>query len=387
MSLLSIDDLSVRFPRTRGTVAAVRGVSLGVGHAQCLGVVGESGSGKTQLFMAVMGLLGPGARAEGSVCFKGREILGAPRAALNEIRGSALSMIFQDPMTSLAPHLRIGVQLAEVLVTHAGRSWREAERAALAMLDRVGIPDAKRRMRQHPHELSGGMRQRVMIGMGLLCEPSLLIADEPTTALDVTVQAQIVDLLRSLRRELAMAMVLISHDMGVVAGLADRIAVMYAGRIVENGEAAEIFGRPAHPYTAALLNCVPSLLEPRLERMPTLAGHAPDPTAMERGCAFAPRCARAGERCSVERPPLRPIAAPAARQVACHYPLSGDGPTPSLRDAQGDGAMRSIRAASGHSSISGIGGTATVAAGAGISEAFDTGGTPGVGTSGPGPRP
>jgi len=313
--------LSVHYPQRGGTVAAVRAASLDVRTAECIGIVGESGCGKTQLFMAVMGLLAAGARAQGSVRFEGAELLGASAVDLNRVRGSKLTMVFQDPMTSLTPHLRIGVQLAEVLVSHAGASWRDAEEAALRVLERVRVPEARRRLRQYPHELSGGMRQRVMIGMSLLCEPSLLIADEPTTALDVTVQAQIIDLLRAMRRESRMAVVLISHDMGVVAGLADRIFVMYAGRVVESGGAEQLLARAEHPYTAELLKCVPDLRGPRLARMPSLPGSAPAPSSIERGCAFAPRCWRVAERCWEERPPLRDSADP-THQVACHFPLS-----------------------------------------------------------------
>jgi oligopeptide transport system ATP-binding protein len=316
LNTLAIDNLSVRF----GDSAAVRDVSLRVEPGECVGVVGESGSGKTQVFMSAMGLLPSSARVQGSVRFEGTEILGVAPAVLNRVRGSKLTMIFQDPMTSLTPHLRIGVQLAEVLVTHSGSSWSDAQRAALIMLERVRIPEAERRLRQYPHELSGGMRQRVMIAMSLLCEPSLVIADEPTTALDVTVQAQILDTLRVMRAELGMGVVLISHDMGVVAGLADRIVVMYAGRIVEQGLRAEMLRRPEHPYTAALLRCVPALSGPRLERMPSLPGQAPDPSSADQGCAFAPRCARAAERCRAEMPPLRTLSP--GREVACHFPLS-----------------------------------------------------------------
>jgi oligopeptide transport system ATP-binding protein len=229
-------------------------------------------------------------------------------------------------MTSLTPHLKIGAQLAEVLVCHAGKSWSEARVAARRMLERVRVPEAERRQNQYPHELSGGLRQRVMIGMSLLCHPKLVIADEPTAALDVTVQAQILDLLRAMRREVGMALVLISHDLAVVAGLADRILVMYAGRIVESADSAELFRHARHPYTAELLKCVPSLSGPRLERLPTLPGRPPQPGDSFHGCAFAPRCPRAAERCRSERPLLRhdghAIENGDARQVACHFPLA-----------------------------------------------------------------
>jgi oligopeptide transport system ATP-binding protein len=317
---LDIENLSVHFAHQHGAITAVREASLSVRPAECVGIVGESGSGKTQTFMAVMGLLSAGARAAGSVRFEGREILGSPASELNRVRGSKLTMIFQDPMTSLTPHLKIGIQLAEVLVSHSQMSWREAETAALRALERVRVPEARRRLRQYPHELSGGMRQRVMIGMSLLCEPTLLIADEPTTALDVTVQAEIMDILRAMRQESRMATVLISHDLGLVAGLADRIVVMYAGRVVESAGAADILERAVHPYTAELLKCVPDLRRPRLERMPSLAGQAPSASSAEVGCAFAPRCPLAGERCLSERPLLRHIGG-AAHQAACHYPL------------------------------------------------------------------
>ncbi|HWJ34745.1 MAG TPA: ABC transporter ATP-binding protein [Steroidobacteraceae bacterium] len=322
---LAIDHLSVDFPQRSGAIAgaiaAVREATLTVQPAECVGIVGESGSGKTQMFMAAMGLLAADARAAGSVRFEGQEILGATPRELNRVRGSKLTMIFQDPMTSLTPHLRIGVQLAEVLVGHRHMSWHDAERAALRALERVRVPEPQRRLRQYPHELSGGMRQRVMIGMSLLCEPSLLIADEPTTALDVTVQGQIIELLRAMREQSRTAIVLISHDLGVVAGLADRIVVMYAGRMVECGATADILQRAEHPYTAELLKCVPDLLRPRLDRMPSLAGQAPSPSSVEQGCAFAPRCPRVSDKCRAERPLLREARA-AAHHVACHYPVS-----------------------------------------------------------------
>jgi len=301
---LSIDELGVSFAQRDARIPAVRQVSLAVAPGECVGIVGESGSGKTQVFMAAMGLLAANATAEGSVRFEDVDILGMPSAQLNRIRGSKLTMIFQDPMTSLTPHLKIGKQLAEVLVCHAGKSWSEARSAARRMLERVRVPEAQRRLNQYPHELSGGLRQRVMIGMSLLCEPSLVIADEPTTALDVTVQAQIIDLLLAMRAEVGMALVLISHDLAVVAGLADRILVMYAGRIVESAGVVELFRHARHPYTVELLKCIPSLSGPRLERLPTLSGQPPQPGESAAGCSFAPRCPRAAERCRVERPRL-----------------------------------------------------------------------------------
>jgi oligopeptide transport system ATP-binding protein len=266
-----------------------------------------------------MGLLPGAASVSGRIQFQGSELLGAESGAVRRLRGSKLTMIFQDPMTSLTPHLTIGTQLAEVLVLHKGASWKEARGAAGRMLERVRMTEPQRRLRQYPHELSGGMRQRVMLAMSLLCEPALVIADEPTTALDVTIQAEIIELLRAVRGEFGMALALISHDLAVVAGLADRIQVMYAGRIVEDAAARELFRHPRHPYTAQLLNCIPTLSGPRLERLPTLAGQPPQPGEKLEACAFAPRCPRAAERCRVERPMLR--GSPASR-VACHFPLT-----------------------------------------------------------------
>ena len=315
--VLNIEDLSIEFLKGQ-RIAAVREVSLRVTQGECVGIVGESGSGKTQIFMGALGLLPGSARATGSVRFENAEILGAPRAALNRIRGSRLCMVFQDPMSSLTPHLRIATQLAEVLVCHRGMSWRDSEQAALRMLDRVRVPEAKRRLRQYPHQLSGGMRQRVTIAMSLLCEPALMIADEPTTALDVTVQAQIIDLLRTLRHEFGTAFVLISHDLAVVGGLADRILVMYAGRVIESADAAQLMSRPRHPYTAELLRCLPDLSAPPLERMPSLPGQPPDAAHPAAGCEFAPRCRYAVQRCREQRPPLRQLG---ETQVACHFPV------------------------------------------------------------------
>ena len=318
---LCIEDLSVDFTQRGARLPAVREVSLVVAPGECVGVVGESGSGKTQVFMAAMGLLPGNAAALGRVRFEGADILGIAAPQLNRIRGSKLTMIFQDPMTSLTPHLKIGDQLAEVLVRHAGNSWGQARAAALRMLERVRVPEPKRRLTQYPHELSGGLRQRVMIGMSLLCEPKLVIADEPTSALDVTVQAQIIELLQAMRTEFGMALVLISHDLAVVAGLADRILVMYAGRIIESAAAGALFERARHPYTAELLKCIPSVTGPRLERLPTLPGQPPQPGDALEGCAFAPRCPRAAARCRIERPLLDAAADAAAHRVACHFPV------------------------------------------------------------------
>jgi oligopeptide transport system ATP-binding protein len=316
---LTVERLRVSFSHRTGSIDAVDRVSLQVAPAECLGIVGESGSGKTQIFMAAMGLLSGNAQAGGSVRFEGNELLAVDAPTLNRVRGSKLTMIFQDPMTSLTPHLAIGTQLAEVMVAHLGMSWKDARSFAGRMLERVHVPEPQRRLNQYPHELSGGMRQRVMIAMSLLCEPSLVIADEPSTALDVTIQAQIIELLRAVRGEFGMALVLISHDLAVVAGLADRILVMYAGSVVENAIAAELFRHPRHPYTAELLKCMPSVTGPRLARLPTLAGQPPRPGETLEACPFAPRCPRAADRCRIERPQL---SGSPTSQVACHFPLA-----------------------------------------------------------------
>jgi oligopeptide transport system ATP-binding protein len=316
---LVVENLSVSFMQRRARIQAVREVSLAVDHGECLALVGESGSGKTQLFQAAMQLLPENGASEGRVLFQGLDLLDTDDVVLNRLRGSKIAMVFQDPTTSLTPHLRIGTQLAEMLVQHAGSSWRDAWNAAHLMLERVQVSESRRRLRQYPHELSGGMLQRVVIGMSLMCGPSLLIADEPTASLDVTVQGQIMELLGTMRREFAMALVLISHDLGVVAGFADRIAVMYAGRIVETGAAGEVLRRPLHPYTAELIRCIPPMSGPLPRRMATLAGQPPRPEDPQTGCAFAPRCSRAAPRCRAERPQLRALGPGAA---ACHFPLA-----------------------------------------------------------------
>jgi peptide/nickel transport system ATP-binding protein len=266
-SILAIRNLDVRFTTPDGEVHAVKNVNLDVAPGECVGVVGESGSGKSQLFLAAAGLLAGNGRATGSVMYRGQELIGAREKVLNDIRGSKITMIFQDPLTSLTPHMRVGEQIMETLRVHQGMSRDEAARRAVQTLELVRIPEAKRRMRQYPHQLSGGMRQRIMIAMATACGPDLLIADEPTTALDVTVQAQILEIMRELRKELDTSVVLISHDMGVIAAMADRVQVMRHGEFVETGPAEDVFYRPEHPYTRMLLDAMP-----RIDR-PSRPGH------------------------------------------------------------------------------------------------------------------
>jgi len=310
--LLAVDGLSVDFATPDGTVAAVRDVSFRVMRGERLGVLGESGCGKSQLFLALLGLLASNGRASGRAWFAGQELIALPPPALRQLRGDRVALIFQDPMTALNPYLTIGTQLTEVLTFHRGVAPGAARRQAAAMLTRVGMADAERRLAQYPHELSGGLRQRVLIGMALLCTPELLIADEPTTALDVTVQAQILSLLRGLE----VTQILVTHDFGVLAGFCQRVLVMYAGRVVESGPVADIFRRPRHPYTSGLLRAIPRLDAPARQPLATIAGQPPDLAEAEHGCAFAPRCALAEPRCRTLRPPERAIAADAT--VACH---------------------------------------------------------------------
>jgi oligopeptide transport system ATP-binding protein len=312
--LLEVGDLRVAYDTPAGTVGAVRGVDLALGSGDSVAVVGESGSGKSQLAYALLGLNAPGARVTGSVRYRGRELLGAAESELNRVRGSDMAMVFQDPMTSLNPYLRIREQMAEVLVHHRGMSRGEAVAESVRALERVRVPAARERMGRYPHEFSGGMRQRVMIAMALLCRPRILVADEPTTALDVTVQAQILDLLEELRREDGMALILISHDLGVVAGLCDEMLVMYAGRVVERGTVAALLDAPYHPYTRGLVAAIP-VAGPGAGELRGIPGNPPDPVGDPAGCAFAPRCPDADSRCTLERPVLRSAE---GRARACH---------------------------------------------------------------------
>jgi oligopeptide/dipeptide ABC transporter ATP-binding protein len=323
--LLATRELSVSYGTPEGPVTVVRGVDLALRRGEFLGIVGESGSGKSQLLLSLLGLSAPGAIVTGSIRYGDAELVGAGTTALNRIRGDRIAMVFQDPMTALNPYLTIDVQISEVLQLHRGLDRAAARRRAAELLDAVQITEARRRLAQYPHELSGGMRQRVMIAMALACEPEILLADEPTTALDVTVQAQILALLRALSERTGTAVVLVTHDLGVVAELADRIAVMYAGRFVEEAPAATLFAASHHPYTEALKRSIPRLDAPLPERMATIPGNPPNPALLPAGCAFAPRCAFRLERCCTgAAPPLRSVGAD-HRSACCRDDLPAGG--------------------------------------------------------------
>jgi peptide/nickel transport system ATP-binding protein len=302
--LLEVRDLKVSFRTEDGLVQAVGGVSLSLSQGETLGIVGESGSGKSVTMMSVMRLINdPNARFEGEVLYKGHDLMTLNREQMREIRGTGIAMIFQDPMTSLNPVYRVGWQIAEQIRAHENVSKQAARARAIELLAAFGIPQAAERVDNYPHEFSGGMRQRVMIAMAVSCHPDILIADEPTTALDVTIQAQILSLLRKLKDEFGTAVVLITHDMGVVADMADRIAVMYAGRIVEQGSRREVFYDAQHPYTWGLLGSIARLDRPKPRRLATIPGQPPSLLRLPEGCAFGDRCAHRFELCD-ERPPL-----------------------------------------------------------------------------------
>ncbi len=314
--VLTVDDLNVTFALHEAEVHAVRDLSFTLREGETLAVVGESGSGKSQAFLSIMGLLARNGRASGQAMFNGVNLLALKPEKLDLYRGKDVAMIFQDPMTSLNPSLKVKKQLAEVLIRHKGADNASAVRAATAMLERVGIPEPAKRANAYPHELSGGMRQRVMIAMALLCEPKVLIADEPTTALDVTVQAQMLELFKSLTDDFGTALVMITHDLGVVAGLADRMMVMYGGRAVEKGPVDDLFYDPRHPYTFGLLHSTPHV-GARAQRLMPIEGLPPSLEQLPAGCAFNPRCKFRMEQCLVERPPL--VGARGGRSRACFY--------------------------------------------------------------------
>jgi oligopeptide transport system ATP-binding protein len=316
--LIEVDDLTVKFKIPEGEVTAVNGLGFALERGQTFGIVGESGSGKSQSMLALMGLLAANGTAGGRVRFHGQDLLGMPAAQLNRIRGHRMAMIFQDPMTSLNPYLTVERQMTEVLELHKGLSRRSALQLAISTLEAVRIPDAPRRIRRYPHEFSGGMRQRIMIAMALLCQPDLLIADEPTTALDVTVQAQIIALLRDLQRDFGTAIILITHDLGVVAGLCDQVMVLYGGRVMEQAGAESIFYRPTHPYTLGLLGAVPKL-DHDGERLVAIPGVPPNMARLPAGCPFSERCTFADARCTADRPGLAPAGPDLSVLRACHF--------------------------------------------------------------------
>ncbi len=319
--LLQVRSLNVQFKTNDGLVYAVNGLNFELGRGETLGIVGESGSGKSQSVLAMMGLLANNGRASGEVLYQGRDLLTMPAAELNRIRGNRVAMIFQDPMTSLNPYLTVERQMTEVLELHRGMSRRQARTRSIELLEAVKIPEAARRIDMYPHEFSGGMRQRVMVAMALLCEPELLVADEPTTALDVTVQAQILVLLRDLQRDFGTAIILITHDLGVVAGVCDRVLVMYGGRCMEYADVNSVFYRPSHPYTIGLLGALPRLDAAERELV-NIPGDPPNMNDLPKGCPFAERCAHALPHCADLLPPLVPAQHDPAVLRACHLSLS-----------------------------------------------------------------
>ncbi len=318
-TVLEVAQLAVEFAARRGNVQAVRDVSFTLRRGRSLGLVGESGCGKSQTCFAIMGLTGSNARLSGSIRLEGTELIGLPRAQLDRIRGKRIGMVFQDPMTALTPHMTVGAQLSEIVRHHEGASRDAARARTIEIMERMRINEVERRYDMYPFELSGGMRQRIVIASALILRPSLVLADEPTTALDVTVQADVLRTFRAAIDHTRTSLVLVSHDLGVVAGVCDDVAVMYAGRIVEFGEAVEVFGRPQHPYTRALLACRPSLDGPSSGRLPAIDGQPPVPGVVApAGCAFRNRCGLAVDACAQQLPLLQAVRQQPPHLAACH---------------------------------------------------------------------
>ena len=323
--VLEVEDIHTRFHTRDGTIYAVNGVGFDLDEGELLGVVGESGCGKSVTMLSMLKLLPmpPAEIVSGRACLDGKDLMALDAEELRRVRGAEVGFIFQDPMTSLNPVLTIGYQLMEPLRTHLGMGRSAARQRAVEMLDRVGIPSAQDRLSAFPHQFSGGMRQRVMIAIALACNPKLLIADEPTTALDVTIQAQILDLIKDLRRQFGIAIIWITHDLGVLAGLADRIVIMYAGKIVERADVSSLYGRPQHPYTRGLLGTLPRLDGTRADRLATIPGQPPHLSEPPRGCPFASRCPHAFDACRRENPPLLQVGD--GHEVACWYDIDAGG--------------------------------------------------------------
>jgi oligopeptide transport system ATP-binding protein len=323
--LLEVNQLKAYIPSPKGEIKPVDDISFTIKKGEIVALVGESGSGKSVSSLSIMGLNASAIkyRPESSILFEGRDILKLKEKELQKIRGNDIAMIFQDPMSSLNPVHPIGRQIAESIVLHKKVSYREAKKIALELLNKVGIPDAERRLNDYPHQLSGGMRQRAMIAIALACNPKLLIADEPTTALDVTIQLQILNLLRELQKEFGISILLITHDLGVVAETADRVLVMYCGKIVEEGNVEEIFETPGHPYTKGLMDSIPSLYGPSEETLNAIPGVVPNPLELPKGCNFVTRCAFATDKCHEASPALKSHAS--GNRVSCWNPLAKEG--------------------------------------------------------------
>jgi oligopeptide transport system ATP-binding protein len=332
--VLEVRDLQTQFHTPDGIVKAVNGVSFYVDRGETLGIVGESGCGKSVTSLSIMRLIPspPGKIANGQILFDGEDLVQATEEEMRHIRGNRIAMIFQDPMTSLNPVLTIGRQITESLELHMNLNQREARNRAAELLDLVGIPSASKRLDNFPHQFSGGMRQRVMIAMALSCNPELLIADEPTTALDVTIQAQILELINRLKEELDMAVIIITHDLGVVAGMADRVTVMYAGRVVEEGMTKELFANPRMPYTIGLLRSIPRLDEGRDAKLTPIRGLPPDLINLPEICPFSPRCDYAQEKCLTQTPPLRSVGHD--HRAACLFDITLETPIPNRKSEE-----------------------------------------------------